>query len=130
VFANFTKLELDGNQDADFSEFIPEVVNWGVNFTRKPFNALVRWNYRGKQRLAAAPGIGEGGYEYANYRLGMDVSLTYQPGRRLAYFVNARNVLNRSRVTLGYAPVTPGYAKMSLGTMYGAQIEVGVKGTF
>jgi TonB-dependent receptor len=130
VFANATKLHLVGGPDADFQEFIPETANWGVTFSRKPFTMLARWNYRGKQRLAAATGMGPGGYNYNDYRVGLDMNAAYQYNRRLSFFINARNVLNQNRVQLGYAPMTPDYAKRSLITVFGTQIEIGVKGTF
>ena len=36
VFANATKLRLEGNQGAAFQSFIPKVMNWGVTFTKNP----------------------------------------------------------------------------------------------
>jgi iron complex outermembrane recepter protein len=130
VFANATKLDVDGEQEANFDDFIPLVVHWGVTATRKPFTVVARWNYRGKQRQGEAPAIGPEAYNYAASRLGMDVNVSYQPGRRVAYFVNARNLLNRYRVVQAYAPVTPHYAKTSLSSLFGVQVDFGVRGTF
>ena len=37
VFANATKLKLEGSSSAAFTRFVPTSANWGVTFTKRPF---------------------------------------------------------------------------------------------
>ena len=52
LFANGTKLQLDGNPGASFTSFIPKSGNWGATFAPKRFTLTARWNYRGLDKRA------------------------------------------------------------------------------
>ncbi len=128
VFANATKLELAGDQSANFSAFIRESANWGVTFSRNALTLLAKWNYRGLQK--GAPVAAVNGYQYSEARTTLDVNADYQLRKNLSLYLNAQNVLNIPEVLLRYGPNTPGYARRYQITTYGVQLTLGVKGTF
>ena len=130
VFANATRLKLQGSQEASFSGFLPRSANWGFTFTKKPVVLTAKWNYRGQQRLTALPSYGPGAFQYWRSRTQLDVNIDYQLSKRLALFAIARNVLNDRSVLLGYGPQTPEYAKQLSVREYGVQLSAGVKGSF
>ena len=66
VFANGTKLVLEGPSEAAFNAFTPESLNWGFSYTRRPVSFMAKWNYRGRllytsdraeQLTALVPGV-------------------------------------------------------------------------
>jgi outer membrane receptor for ferrienterochelin and colicin len=73
-FINGTKLDLDGDRDADFSAFTPESLNWGFSYSRRPVMFMAKWNYRGKRRLGALPALGPDAYAYDDRRVTLDLN--------------------------------------------------------
>ena len=130
VFANATKLDLDGNQDANFTAFIPTVMNWGVTITRNPVTLMLKWHHRGEQRLAAQPVLGPNAFQYRDARTTLDLNLTWRFFRRHSLFVNGRNIFNTHYNISRYGPETPDYARRSSTNSYGVQWAFGIKGTF
>jgi iron complex outermembrane receptor protein len=130
VFANATKLKLQGSRNAAFTRFIPESGSWGVTITRNPATFMLKWNARGEQRQAASPAQGPDAYLYQEKRTTMDANITYQFTRRIQLFANGRNIGNVHYNLLRYGSQTPGYAKTSSSNSYGVQWAFGVKGTF
>lgn len=130
AFANATKLELKGESAADFSGFIPESANWGLNFTRKPFAVLAKWNYRGLQRRNAIAGLGSDAFEFVKSRTTLDVNLDYQLRPNLFLYLNGQNVLNVPETLFRYGSETPAYARHYQHMTHGVQLTLGVKGTF
>ncbi len=130
AFANGTKLDLDGSQDAEFDAFVPESANWGVSFSRKPFSAMARWNYRGKQQRASIPALGPDAYEYVRGRVTLDVSVDYQLRPELFLYFNAQNLLNVPEILQRYGSQTPRYARRYQEMTHGVQLTLGLKGTF
>jgi iron complex outermembrane recepter protein len=128
AFVNGTKLELEGNRDANFSGFIPESANWGVNFSRKPFNVITRWNYRGKQRRNAVTGVS--GFEYQRARTTVDMNVEYQLRKNLLLYLSGQNILNKYDTLQRYGPDTPAYARNYEIIGHGVQLMLGVKGSF
>ena len=129
-FVNGTKLDLDGDQDADFSGFVSETLNWGFTFSKRPFQFMAKWNYRGKQRLGAQPAFGADGYEYQDRRLSVDLNAEYQIRKNMFLYINAQNVFNSPYVTMRYGSSTPGYAKVNFTNHNGVGLTLGVKGSF
>lgn len=127
-FANATQLRLRGNKDADFEGFIPRNMNWGVTFTWKNFNAMLKWNYRGQQRVSANTSVA--GYEYIQARTRLDASINCRAYRTLTLYINAQNVFNEPEILYRYGPQTPDYAKQHRETKDGVQLTMGIKGTF
>jgi TonB-dependent receptor len=130
VFANATRLQLSGSQQADFSGFIPENANWGVTFTRKPITLIAKWNYRGEQKLAALPSFGPDAFNYTQRRLTLDLSADYQLSRRFSLNTNVRNLFNAYLVSTRYGSATPAYAQPRQYKHFGVYISAGLKGTF
>ncbi|MSU23195.1 MAG: TonB-dependent receptor [Opitutus sp.] len=130
VFANATKLKLEGSRTAAFTRFVPTSANWGVTFTKKPFTAMANWHHRGEQDRGASTGRGPLAKAYQDARTTLDISLSYQAHRRATIFVNARNVTNVWFNQSSYQADTPIYARRSSTNSYGAQWSFGVKGTY
>ncbi len=130
VFWNGTKLRLSGSQETDFSSFLPTTMNAGLNFSRKPVSAMLKWNYRGKQRRGAWLPLGADAFEHIAARSTVDASLDYQIRSKLFLFVTVQNLFNASEVLLRYGSATPAYATQHRETVLGTQISLGLKGTF
>jgi TonB-dependent receptor len=133
-FANATKLDLDGSASADFSGFIEESLNSGITFTRKPLALRVNMNYRGRQinsqQTGAQYGSTAGFYEYYDDRVTIDVNAEYAFTPRIQLFANVRNLFNKSQDLQRYNDVSPSYSQLYRREKFGAQITVGLKGTF
>ena len=130
VFANATKLKLEGSSSAAFTRFVPVSANWGVTFTKRPLTIRANWHHRGEQDRGASTGLGPLAKVYQDARTTLDISLSYQAHRRATLFVNARNVTNVWFNSSRYQAETPVYARRSSTNSYGAQWSFGVKGTF
>ena len=130
VFANATKLKLEGSSSAAFTRFVPVSANWGVTFTKRPLTIMANWHHRGEQDRGASTGLGPLAKVYQDARTTLDISLSYQAHRRATLFVNARNVTNVWFNSSRYQAETPVYARRSSTNSYGAQWSFGVKGTF
>jgi iron complex outermembrane recepter protein len=128
VFANATKLELEGSREANFNAFIRQSANWGVTFSRKPLTAMAKWNHRGLQK--GNPIAAVNGFQYAKPRTTVDVNIDYQIRSNLFFYINAQNLFNVTEVLMRYGPETPAYARQYQATTYGVQLTMGIKGTF
>jgi iron complex outermembrane recepter protein len=130
VFANGTKLRLEGDSQADFDRFVEESLNWGFTFSKKPFTFMAKWNYRGRQKRDFLPAYGPDAYEYIAPRSLLDLNAEYQLRQRVFLYVNAQNVLNEPLVEERWGSATPGYARQHQTQEYGISFALGVKGTF
>jgi len=130
AFVNGTKLDLDGDQDAEFDGFIPTSANWGFEFSRKPFAFMAKWNHRGLQQRAGVPALGADAFEYGKARTRLDVNLDYQVRPNLYLYVNGQNILDVPEVLLRYGSLTPAYARTTQTLTTGVQWTIGVKGSF
>jgi TonB-dependent receptor len=130
AFVNGTRLELEGDQDAEFGGFIPKSANWGFDFSRKPFRFMAKWNYRGRQRRNNIPALGPDAFEYGKPRTRLDINLDYQIRPNLVLYVNGQNIFDVPEALLRYGSQTPEYAKYTQTLTTGVQWTLGVKGTF
>jgi TonB-dependent receptor len=130
VFANATRLKLEGNRTADFNRFLPKSANWGFTFTKNPITFMAKWHHRGEQNRGPSTGLGPLAFAYQDARTTLDVNLSYQAFKRLSIFVNSRNVTNVHFNASRYQFDTPEYARRQSSNSYGAQWAFGVKGTF
>ncbi|MEO6244078.1 MAG: TonB-dependent receptor [Opitutaceae bacterium] len=130
VFANGTKLKLEGSREADFGSFIPESANFGFSYTRKPFSVLAKWNYRGTQKRGAILALGPDAFEYVKGRTTLDVNLDYQLRPNLFLYFNGQNLFNVPEVLYRYGSQTPAYARRYQEMSHSVQLTLGVKGTF
>ncbi|PTX92725.1 TonB-dependent receptor [Opitutus sp. ER46] len=133
-FANATKLDLDGSAQADFRGFIEESANAGITYSRNPLTLRINANFRGRQinspQGGGVYGTGAGFNEYYAARVNFDVNVEYRLSRKLALFGNVRNIFNEPQDLERYNSVSPGYARLYRREKFGAQITLGVKGTF
>jgi outer membrane receptor protein involved in Fe transport len=130
AFANATRLQLEGDADADFTDFLPESVNWGLTFTRQRLTVITKWNYRGSQRGVAFPSLGPAAYRHPQPRLQLDVSADYRFSRRFSLFCNLRNATNAMQEEHIYGPETPRHAREFLHARLGRVFTLGLKGSF
>jgi TonB-dependent receptor len=131
AFANFTKLKLKGDRDANFSGFLPLSANWGLTFTRKKVMIGAKWNYRGKQDRGPFADFGPDAREYWPSRTTCDVNFSYSLRPNLSLFFNARDVLDRMTYrTYREGSQTPDYARLYNVREFGTPFSVGVKGSF
>jgi outer membrane receptor protein involved in Fe transport len=130
LFANVTKLELSGNPGASFTSFIPLSGNWGATFSRQRITLTARWNYRGLDKRGPQAAFGPDGYEYFKARTTLDLNGAYQLTRRLSLNASVNNLQNETQTVLRYGSATPAHARQYSRAKFGAQVAVGVKGTF
>jgi iron complex outermembrane receptor protein len=130
IFANGTKLELEGNRQADFTSFIPRTGNWGASFNYKRVSLVARWNYRGLDKRTAMPAVAPDAFQYIGARTTLDLNGSYQVTRNLSVVASANNVFNVPQTLLRYGDVTPHYAKQNRTSEFGIALAVGIKGTF
>lgn len=128
VFANATKLNLVGSQEANFNAFIRESASAGASYQRHPFSVLAKWNYRGAQRHGIVTGVN--GYQYAQARATVDLNADWQVRKTVSIYFSAQNIFNVPEVLVRYGPDTPGYARRYQLTTYGVQMSAGLKGSF
>ena len=130
VFANATKLELEGNPGASFTSFIPKSGNAGFTFAPKRFVFTARWNYRGLDKRTPLADFGPNGYVYIKARTQLDVNASYQLTKRVSVVGSVNNVFNVPLTFLRYGDNTPAYARQYQEQEYGIQMAMGIRGTF
>jgi TonB-dependent receptor len=127
--ANATILHLQGNSNSQFNNFIPKSGNLGLTFSKKPVVLMVKWNYRGQQRIGTLTTPANTFDWYAS-RAYIDVNAEYQISKRLTLFANARNITNVPQNELRYNSVAPRYSQFYRAEDFGVQWAIGVKGSF
>ncbi len=130
VFANATKLKLDGHDLADFTGFLPESVNWGFTIAVNRATLITKWNYRGKQKAVSFPDMGPDAFRFPQPRMQLDVSLDFRLTKRMSLFANVRNVMNEIQKEDAYGPNTPEHAREFYHGRFGRPFTLGVKGSF
>jgi len=131
AFANFTKLKLKGDRDANFSGFLPMSANWGITFTKKKYMIGAKWNHRGEQDRGAFADFGPDAREYWPARTTFDLNLNYNLRPNLTLFLNARDVFDKlTYLTYRRGPDTPDYARHYRELQHGTPFSIGVKGSF
>jgi iron complex outermembrane recepter protein len=131
MFANGTKLHLEGARRADFSSFISESVNWGLSFRNKRTYVGVKWNYRGLDKRLVDPVLGPDAWEYWKPSVTVDADVSYALTPRMSVALNISNLTNSGRSTrLAYQAETPDYARNWWRFETGAHYTLSVKGTF
>lgn len=129
LFANYTKLKLEGNQSANFSNFIPETGNVGFSVNYKRLSFLVKYNYRGKQRREFKNDYA-GAAEYIRPWHTFDMNAEYRLSDHFSLFVAGRNVFDAAYTWEVSGPVAPEWSYLTSNSNYGAQYSFGVKGSF
>ncbi len=132
VFANATLVRVRTPAEADFRGFTPKLINWGINYNRRPLSLFAKWTLVGKKRRAnvAAANLGAPGWNYQAERLRLDLSGDYRLNARYGLYFTARNVFNDRDQNEAYAIGSPRYVKFASEGEYGVNFQVGVKGNF
>ena len=130
VFANATQLHLEGNPHAEFDAFLPRTANWGFSFNWNRLTVMPKWNYRGTNKVAAAPGFTPDAWQYAEASTLLDLTLGYRLSKRLSLTASVNNLTNEHRIRTRYGSQTPAYARYYQDFEYGAIFSVGIKGSF
>ncbi|MES2694388.1 MAG: TonB-dependent receptor, partial [Verrucomicrobiota bacterium] len=130
VFANATKLKLQGHDLADFTGFLPESINWGFTVAVRRLTFIAKWNYRGEQKAVSYPDMGPDAFRFPQPRMQLDLSMDYQATKRLSIYFNLRNATNEVQKEGAYGSQTPTYAREFYHGKFGRVFTVGVKGVF
>ena len=133
LWGNATVLHLTGPNSADFSNYVPKVLNWGVNFARAKFSARMNWNQRGRTRLAlqaVSATVPESTYLYLVPRTTVSADCEYRFAPRFSVNGTVTNLTDTPIVYERYGPRTPNYAKTYRLFVPGAEYTLGIKGTF
>lgn len=132
VFANATWLRLQGEKTADFSGFVPRMINWGVSYNHKRFSVMLKWVNRAEQRLAQRTGTGVPAdtFEYLRGGTKLDINAEVRLSRHFSLYGTARNVTNEPLVLERKSPETPDYAKHYNTQEFGVIMTFGLKATF
>ncbi|MDP0501642.1 MAG: TonB-dependent receptor [Verrucomicrobiota bacterium JB022] len=129
LMLNYTYLQLEGENEADFNDFIPRTGNAAVKFTAGKWLAFMKWNYRGRQFREQYDDL-EGANEYIRSRLELDLNVEYAVTPWMSLFVAGRNVTNESYEWEVYNGNVAGPQRLTSYSEYGAQYTFGVKGRF
>ncbi len=133
IFANATHYAARPSDTVALSVVPGEVYNWGVNHALRRARVAVNWNYVGLNRtarLAETPTVGPRAWVYSGPITPIDASGEFRVTSRFSLFAAAKNLQNRSRVTLRYGPTTPYYALFYATSETGESWSAGLKGTF
>lgn len=93
----------------------------------------MNWNHVGLNRtarLAETPTVGPRAWVYSAPITPIDASGEFRVTSRFSLFAAAKNLQNRSRVTLRYGPTTPYYARFYATSETAVSWSAGLKGTF
>ena len=132
LFANATAIRATGDDNANFSGYVPRSYNGGISLSREKFNVRANWNYRGLSRGDPVTGrsIEAGTFNWTSKLLFMDLQGEFYLRKRFAVFANFRNLGDATNDTQIYGPHTPELAQFRQRTTYGSLWSFGVKGTF
>ncbi|MBI4623399.1 MAG: TonB-dependent receptor [Verrucomicrobia bacterium] len=130
VFANATRLRLEGDTLADFTGFLPKAINWGVTVNKYRATAIAKWSYRGEQKAVSFPDMGPDAFRFPQPRTQLDLSLDYQLGKKTLLYLNVRNATNVVQKEDAYGPQTPTYAREFYHAKFGRVFTIGLKGSF
>ena len=139
VFLNYTRLQLSGSNDSDFTGFNPETISYGVNLTRPRYSVKFLMQVQGETRRApvgvnATTGIPENTFLWqgakerptltADFRVTKNVSLY---GSISDFFGGGFKDVQRRYPDGG---TTPAYARFQRVQEWGYAATVGVRGQF
>lgn len=136
VFANASRLRVEGSNNADFDGFAPRNFSGGVNFSRSRLFVRVTCTHQGETRTSlnavnAANGIPAGTYSYQGSRTRIGLNVRFNLSKRFSLYGNMTDI-NGGMTTLThrYAPDTPEYARNVRRQELGSAITLGIKGSF
>ena len=133
IYGNVTYMELGGPNEADFTNFVPLTINYGVSYTRSRFRGDVSVSQFSERRIqpAVANATTEANsYFYNPSQTKIDLSLEYRFHRKLSFYGSVRNLFAKPLRRGAYSANTPGYAQVDQFQFTGAMFTLGIKGSF
>ena len=133
IFANASKLWLDGTRSADFAGFNPRSLSGGINFVRPRYSIKVNVTDQAESRrglVTASASTPVETYDYLAARRQWGVSAEYSLSKRYSVYLSANDIGGGTGATLRYAPGTPRYSKPVRVQEDVYYTTIGVKGQF
>lgn len=135
VFANLTKLSVEGSNMADFTGFSPKNIAMGISLIRPKYFVKLTYNYRGATRTGTeAPNVANGipentvTYSPVIERYGLDMQ--YNISKRIGLYLTMTNLKGFTHDSKRFAPDTPAYARTYFRQELGYYTTIGVRGEF
>lgn len=132
VFANYTRLELDGSAVSDFSGFNPETLSYGFNFVRPRFSLKFNMSYLGETRREATGTTGD--YFWAGTKNRDTISAEYSLTKRFSIYGQVTDLIGGGYIDVQkqYNPnnPVPDYARYQRLIGTGTEVTLGIKGRF
>jgi TonB-dependent receptor len=135
AFVQFTKLDIDGGNAADFTGFNSETYSGGLNYVRRRLTVKFTVSHLGDMRrgavaVNAANGIPANTFNYQAKRTRYGLTINYALSRRYALYASATDIGGFVQDQQRYAPDTPDYAKGQRWQELGFYTNIGVRATF
>jgi len=139
VFLNYTRLELGGSNDADFTGFNPETISYGINLTRPRYSVKFLMQVQGETRrtpvaINAATGIPENTFLWQGAKERPTLTADFRLTKRLSIYGSLSDFLGGGfkDVQRRYPDggTTPEYARFQRVQEWGYAATVGVRGQF
>ena len=133
IFVNATKLNLSGNNSADFSGYNPKSVAGGINFLRGRFAIKGTISYLGNVNtgaVAANATTPAGTFNYQAKRTRIGLNAHYSLSKRYLVYASVVDLGGFVQDLRRYAPSTPYYAQPTRRQELGFYTNVGVRGSF
>lgn len=129
VFANYTRNRTEGTRASSFANAQTRRANAGIQFAFRALSVSSNYSWTG-QRRGAASGIAPGAFVYTAPRRLVNLNVEYSLRRNFAVYATVGNLLNEPVTVETYGPDTPAYARVTSETKVGAQVQLGLKGSF
>ena len=135
AFVNATRLEVEGDNRADFDGFNPETYAAGLSLVRPRYFVKFTASYQGDKRLGAvaanvANGLPADTFRYQAARTRLSVSAQYSFTKRYSVYFSLLDLGGYVQDQQRYAPGTPDYAKNQRRQELGYYTTLGVRGSF
>lgn len=132
LFANMTKINIDGTNSADFNGFQPLAANWGLIFARGRVRTSLRWNHTGDRPYSAASAtLGPNAVNYNVASTRLDVNVSFVLTRHLSVFANLKNVSRVERIQAQRSDTLADHARLRYPNLQsGIATEIGLSGSF
>ncbi len=133
VFVNYTKLNLGGNNTADFSGYNPQTISGGINFIRPRFSIKTTISHLDDVRtgaVAASATVAPNTFNYQAKRTRIGINATYSLTRRYSLYASVVDLGGFVQDLQRYSPTTPDYAKPTRWQELGFYTNIGIRGSF
>ncbi len=129
VFANYSRNRVIGLRAGDFANGQTRRANGGVQFAWRAFSMTANYSWTGTRR-GAVSGLAPNAFVHTRARGIVNLSAELVVRRSTSVFATVNNLLREPLVNETYGTDTPAYARVSSDRRDGAQVQLGLKGTF